>query len=287
MTKGNSMLAKLQLSIEHAEWLEQVRKIPCETAAEMGVVSKGQILAFEYRQNGVSSYLKARKEVLRNGVMDKDYFIEPAGAKLRLWNEDSLSDPSGAPLIMTEGEFDALSFLAAGATHVVSVPNGAPLDRPGEGNIDPAEDSAFRYLWEDGRLKAALRRFDKIILATDDDHKGHILRDELAIRLGRPRCWFVRYPKGCKDANEVLVKHGADALQDMIGSALPMVPSRLVSFSEIPSRADDRRFSSGWSGLDPHFTVQPPQLIIVTGRQITGRRSGRWRWFRTSHDCTA
>lgn len=69
-----------------------------------------------------------------------------------------------------------------------------------------------------------------------DDHKGHILRDELAIRLGRPHCWFVRYPKGCKDANEVLVKHCSDALQDMIASALPMVPSRLVSFSDIPSR---------------------------------------------------
>ena len=29
------MLAKLQLSIEHAKWLEAVRKIPCELAAEM------------------------------------------------------------------------------------------------------------------------------------------------------------------------------------------------------------------------------------------------------------
>lgn len=185
---------------------------------------------------------------MRDGKVDKDYFIEPKGAKLRLWNEDSLNDPSGAPLIVTEGEIDALSVLVAGVTpHAVSVPNGAPFDRPGEGNIDPAEDSAFRYLWEDGRMKAGLQRFDKIILATDDNHKGRILRDELAVRLGRTRCWYVTYPKGCKDANEVLVKHGADALQDMIAAAQPMVPSRLVSFSEIPSRADDRRFSSGWS----------------------------------------
>jgi hypothetical protein len=54
--------------------------------------------------------------------------------------------------------------------HVTSVPNGAALERPREGDIDPSEDGAFRYLWDRGRLKAGPERFDKIILATDDDH---------------------------------------------------------------------------------------------------------------------
>src|ERR1043165_7846030 len=108
MTKEIGMLAKLQLSIEHAKWLEAVRKIPCEIAAEMGVVSKGENLAFEYRQNGVPSFLKVR-------TPQKGFWIEPKGAALCLWNEDCLNEPSGsAPLIITEGEFDALSFLAAG-----------------------------------------------------------------------------------------------------------------------------------------------------------------------------
>jgi twinkle protein len=203
-------MAKRQLSTRHAQWLEDARKIPCEIAAEAGVVStQDGNLAFEYRRNGVSLFAKVRKETAEG----KTFWIEPKGAELCLWNEDSLSDPSGAPLIVTEGEIDALSVLAAGVTpYVVSVPNGAALDKPGKGEIVPTEDDAFRYLWDGGRLKAGLQRFDKIILATDDDDKGRILRDELTISLGRNRCWFVTYPKA-KDANEVLVRYGAAALR--------------------------------------------------------------------------
>jgi twinkle protein len=265
------MLAKLQLSIEHAKWLEAVRKIPCEVAAEMGVVSKGSNIAFEFRQKGVPSFIKVRQETVRDGETTKTFWIEPKGSALCLWNEDCLSEPSEAPLIITEGEFDALAFLAAGATHVVSVPNGSPLDKPGEGEIDPTQDSAFGYLWDGGKLKPGLQRFAKIILATDDDHKGRVLRDELAVRLGRTRCWWVRYPDGCKDANEVLVQHGADIVQDMIADAKPIVPNRLVPFSEIPSRADLPRYGSGWGAFDNHFRVVPPQLIVVTGRPNAGK----------------
>jgi twinkle protein len=179
--------------------------------------------------------------------------------------------PLQGPLIITEGEFDALSFLTSGATHVVSVPNGSPLEKPGEGDIEPTEDSAFRYLWEGRSLKPGLQHFARIIIATDDDHKGRVLRDELAIRLGRWRCWYVTYPGGCKDANEVLVGHGLDVLQDMIADAKPIVPSRLVPFSEIPSRADAQRYSLGWAGLDHHFMLVPPQLIVVTGKPNAGK----------------
>jgi hypothetical protein len=44
------------------------------------------------------------------------------------------------------GELDALSFVVVGVTRVVSVPNGAVLDKAGEGEIDPMRDTAFRYL---------------------------------------------------------------------------------------------------------------------------------------------
>jgi hypothetical protein len=264
-------MAKLELSIEHANWIESERKIPCELAAEMGVVSKGENIAFEYRQNGLPSFTKIRRETIEQGKSSKTFWIEPKGAALCLWNEGCLQETSEAPLIITEGEIDALSFLAAGATHVVSVPNGAPFEKPGEGDVDPAQDRAFGYLWDGNKLKPALKRFLKIILATDNDQKGRILRDELAVRLGRPRCWHVNYPPGCKDANEVLVAHGTDALQDMIADAKPMVPSTLVSFSKIPSRADSLRYSSGWAAFDHHFMVAPPQLIVVTGKPGHGK----------------
>src|SRR5215510_6486218 len=62
-TRGNGMLIRLQLSSEHVSWLENVRKIPSELAAEMGVVTKDGNLAFGYVRNGLLSFLKVRKEV--------------------------------------------------------------------------------------------------------------------------------------------------------------------------------------------------------------------------------
>lgn len=265
MTKDSLMVPSFQLSQPHAEWLEEKRKIPCETAAEMGIVSSGQNLVFEFHQNGNCRFRKFR-------TPDKRFWIEPRGSQLQFWNESELCNPSfpDAPRIITEGELDAASFKVAGATHVGSVPNGA-AGKPGEGDIVPSEDKQFAYLWDGPRIKSGLATAKKIILATDADPPGQILFNELAIRLGRNRCWYVTYPEGCKDANDVLVKHGPDAVSDLIADAKPLVPNRLVKFSDIPNRADAPRFSSGWSGLDKHLMIVPPELMVVTGPPGAGK----------------
>lgn len=269
------MLEKLQLSLEHSTWLEGVRKIPCEIAAEHGVVSRGQHLAFEYRQNGVALFRKVRQEITKNGQVGKTFWIEPKDVSLILWNDDCLNEPCSpaTPLVVTEGEFDGLACLAAGATHVVSVPNGAILARPGEGDVIPSEDRAFSYLWRGVKLDPRLDKFEKIILATDDDERGRVLRGELAVRLGRQRCWFVIYPEGCKDANDVLMQRGADALSDVFAEARPIVPNRLVCFSDIPVETR-RTYSTGWRGLDAHMMLVIPELAIITG--IPGAGKSAW-----------
>lgn len=267
------MLARLELSQPHAEWLETTRKVPCEIAAEIGIVSRGKDLAFEYRQSGGSVFRKIRKNVRNeDGTTGKTYFIEPAGIPLFLFNEDCLSEPCGpnVPLIICEGEIDAASWMAAGATRVVSVPNGAPA-KPGEGDIVPAEDRQFAYLWDGTKLKSGLQKFAKIIIATDADKPGNVLRDELAIRLGRSRCYVVDYPDGCKDANEVLVKYGPDFLVHMIDNATPMVANRLVRLVDIPERGNRTIYSTGWGALDKHMRIIMPELIIVTGTPGSGK----------------
>lgn len=264
------MLARvggLELSEEHAIWLEDVRKIPSEIAAEMGVRSSGKRIVFEY-----DGFRKFR-------TPDKMFWIEPAGAALRLWNERCLNEESSpeTPLVITEGEFDACAWMTAGATHVVSVPNGG-AGKPGEGDIVPSEDRQFAYLWDGTKLRPGLERFNKIILATDNDPAGLILRDELAIRLGRDKCWYVAYPDGCKDANDVLVKFDSDKLTDVLCDAKPIVPNRLVKFSEIPEAAQSIRYSSGWSGLDRHLMLVPPELVVVTGAPGSGKSQWTLAW---------
>ena len=268
--RRKTMLAKLELSSTHAEWLEDVRKIPSEIAAEMGFVSRGSNLAFEFRRNGELLFRKMRRETPEG----KTFFIEPSGSPLILFNEDCLNEPCGpdVPLIICEGEIDAASWAAAGATRVVSVPNGA-AGKPGEGDIVPSEDRQFAYLWKGDALLPGLQRFSKIILATDSDRAGLVLRDELAIRLGRSRCYVIEYPTGCKDANDVLQKHenGAEILMHMIDEARPIVPNKLVPLLDIPERGVRMQYSTGWSGLDPHIRIVPPELIVVTGAPGSGK----------------
>jgi len=57
----------------------------------------------------------------------------------------------------------------------------------------------------------------------------------------------------------------------LIADARPIVPDRLVSFSDIPSRAELPRYSSGWTGLDQHLMIVPPELIVVTGTPGSGK----------------
>src|SRR5262245_10589482 len=95
-TKGKSMLERLRLSIEHSEWLEAERRIPCELATEMGLVTtRDGNLAFEYRRGGAVMFRKVRRETAEG----KTFWIDPKGSALCLWNEDCLLEPSEAPLI--------------------------------------------------------------------------------------------------------------------------------------------------------------------------------------------
>lgn len=263
----------LSLSEFHATHLKTKRKISAETARKLGVVSRGQSIAFETRHNGVLLYRKFR-------APPKKYWIEPGAERLCLWNVDCCRDlrRSGGTLIITEGEFDALALSELGYPCVVSVPNGAP-SRAGEGDIQPEHDKLFAYLWDDDfKLIPELGEAQRIILATDSDEPGRILASELAVRLGIDRCHVVQYPPDCKDANDVLVKHGAQVLKDCINGALALVPDSLVSWSELPDREEQLALTTGWIDLDPHLKLTFPELVVVTGKPGSGKSRFTLAW---------
>ncbi|MEQ1712842.1 MAG: hypothetical protein ABL908_15765, partial [Hyphomicrobium sp.] len=255
------------LSMEHATWLEEVRKIPSEVAAEFGAFSKGDAIGFPVCDaNGQELYCKFR------AVSEKKFWRTPGGTKTSVWGLDSLPEVNGAgeALIWTEGEFDRLAVITAGEPWVVSVPDGAQTAE--KHDAIPDEDRAYAWLWgADGKLLPDLAKFDRHILAVDGDEKGQILRHNLAIRLGRARCYFVTWPDGCKDANDVLAKHGVERLAEIIEQAKPMVPSLLSSFNDIPRTPNYRTYSTGWGGLDQHMMIKMPSLITVVGSPGAGK----------------
>ena len=112
-----------------------------------------------------------------------------------------MDDAKDETLVITEGEFDCAAVYEASKRNVVSVPNG----RQDFGWIEAN--------WE------VLEKYKKIILCGDNDEAGHEMIEKLIPKLGEYRCSVVQIPETCKDANEVLVKHGKFFLSAIIKEA--------------------------------------------------------------------
>lgn len=177
-----------------------------------------------------------------------------SGAELLPYNIDSIK---GAPdCIITEGEFDALSFYEAGYQNVVSVPNGANT------NLEWLDDYQEDYFDDK----------ETIYIASDTDTKGEVLKNELLRRFGVERCKVVEYGEGCKDANEHLVKYGQKSLCKCIENAKLIPVDGVFTLSDIESRMDvlyqtglKQGATIGHYNFDEYCSFETKTLGIVTG----------------------
>lgn len=210
-------------------------------------------IVFPYLEGGEVVNCKYR------GLSQK-VFRQEFDAKKILYGVDDIIEEE---LVIVEGEIDKLSCAEAGITWCVSVPDGAPP----EGSAP--SDKKFEYLANCGQV---LENVKKIILAVDGDGPGKTLEQELARRLGQERCWRVVWPDGCKDANDVLVKHGPHTLNQCLSDAKPWPIDHVVypgnmgdDLLALREQREARGLSTGWKGVDELYTVMPGELTIVTG----------------------
>lgn len=244
----------------------QERGLDPEVAVRLRANFNSGRFSFDYMRNGALWSRKFR-------TPDKKFWFEPSGKKLLFWGLDDvpvLSYRPSEPLIITEGEFDRIAIVQSCGGYSLSVPNGGSAKRS-DRNILIAEDSGFAYIWDETELISQVDQFNKIILCTDNDEVGLTLRDELALRIGPTRCWFIDYPDGCKDANDVLMKYGEAGVRDFLEQAKPMRPGYLIKPSEIPPKPNTIKYSSGWAGLDHHMLIVRPEMMVVTGQPNHGK----------------
>ena len=165
--------------------------------------------------------------------------------------------------VITEGEMDVLALHEAGVKNAISVPNGATLSH---NNLDYL-DNCIDY-FEDKT---------KIILAVDTDDPGLALRSELVRRLGAEVCYLVDFVD-CKDANEYLLKYGAEKLREAISKARPYPLENVTTFKDIEGDVTDfvkhgfkPGFQVGLSNFDNIFSTYTGQFITVTGIPSSGK----------------
>jgi twinkle protein len=221
-------------------------------------------IAFPYLRAGELVNIKFR-------ALAEKAFAQVPGAEKILYGLDDLADTKSA--VIVEGECDKLALEEAGIRNVVSVPDGAPKEVKA-GEPDP-DDAKFAYI---GNCSDYLDRPARIILAVDDDRPGAALAEELARRLGKERCWRVRWPDGCKDANDVLLTHGPDVLSECIEAAELYPIAGLHSVFDFADETlslyrDGRKrgLLTGWASLDELMTIRPGELSVVTGVPGSGK----------------
>lgn len=218
------------------------------------------VIQFPYFRGGEVINIKSRSLVGK-------HFRQVFDAEKILYGLDDIKGLQEA--IIVEGEFDKLALAQAGITAVVSVPDGAPAV-----NAKPSAKK-FEYL---ENCQDHLNELTKIIIAVDNDEPGKALERELVRRLGPERCWLVRWPEGVKDANEMLLSQGIDALCQAIEQAQPMPIEHVLSMEDLGEAVmayyyagRQRGFSTGFDNLDEMFTVAPGEFTIVTGIPSHGK----------------
>lgn len=195
-------------------------------------------------------------------------FSQDQGAGGLLFGLHQTFDAS-KPLIICEGEMDALSVAEAGHPNWVSVPAGAPAKKE-EGN-------SLRFSWI-AELEEFLSKFRQFVLCVDSDTPGKQLAEEIARRLSRSKCMTVTYPKGSKDANDVLMQHGKEVLAKVLDEAKPIPLTSLYTADhyfdqvmELFTKGDGRGASTGFVGVDQLYTVARGQMTVVTGVPSSGK----------------
>ena len=221
-----------------------------------------QWVELPYIKDGVEVNSKTR---MLNGGKEMRFTRRKAdGGLICLYNHDCLLDETliNQPLIITEGEIDALSAVEAGYKRAVSVPNGAPAKKS-----DKPSDTRYSYIID---ILPLIQDCREIILCTDDDDPGRNLAHDLSKILGRSRCRVVKYPKDCKDLNDALAKYGHRGVEETINRAKWVEVDAVYKMSELEEAPEFDYKPLGWS-LDENFKLARGQLSVCTGVPSHGK----------------
>lgn len=246
------------------DWFENERKISNNTLLRFGITeAKEWMPQFQQEANVICFNYMRGKELVNikfRGV--KKSFKMQKDAELIFYNLPAIENEDEC--VIVEGEIDCLSLYECGIFNSVSVPNGASV---GNQRLEYL-DNCYQYF----------DRKKKVVLMTDNDEPGNKLKEELARRIGYNKCWFVEPIDGCKDANDVLVKHGKDALKSMVQNAKEWPILGLVTMDDMFETVVDfyengypEGDKAGIGDFDEHLSFYPGQLTIVTGIPGSGK----------------
>ncbi len=255
----------MTISDSAAAWA-QTRGISQATLEQVSVASgitffsdldaKSQALFFKYREGW-----KAR-------AFPEKAFIAGGDFKPSFWGIEEVLEAGPSTVWITEGEVDRLSIVECGipACQVLSVPTGAKL-KPAD---NPLDQRGYAYVQE--ALEQGLSRTKRFVWCGDADEPGLALRADMLRILGAARFYYVSWPEGVNDANDMLLKDGAEALRELLlDGAIPWPQAGLFTLSALPEPPSLTLWKTGIDGLDDRVFLAPRTLSVVTGQPGHGK----------------
>lgn len=268
-----------KLTADALAFAEKVRKIDAETLALLGAASgtayfprrlerKSSAIFFPYLLDGKIVNWKAC------AYPEKD-FIGQKGGKLCFLNLDRVLAAPPGDVYIVEGEWDMAALVQAGISvdYVMSVPNGGRDRHRDDGEEKPEDEKPTGYGYVEEAFKLGLGKHKRFIWCGDADETGYALRQDMAKLFGPAKFWFIDWPEGCKDANDMLRTDGADDLLDRVQfAAQPWPIDGLFTLAEMPEMPPIRPWTvpklPGWNGK---ILLAPSTMSVVTGHPGHGK----------------
>lgn len=262
-----------QVKADPRSFPEHVMKFLTETRGiTPAVIERNKLYWDESRKAIAFPYFVGTEIVnVKYRTMDKQ-FSQVAGARQTLYGINDLG-ADVTECIIVEGEFDKLALEVCGIMNVVSVPGGAPNQKPSDDGAPVESTGRFAFM---AHAENVLRRMKKVTLATDTDEPGEALRYELSRRIGLVKCFNARFP--VKDANECLTRLGVDVTLDCINDAAPIPIAGLYEIGDFEDALAEffenkmvRGVPTGWENVDSLYSCMPGELTIITGIPNVGK----------------
>ena len=190
----------------------------------------------------------------------KDFRQSPDAKKI-LYNYDRIHNQRS--VIFVEGEIDVLSLAQVGYDNATTLSDGAST------TVSKGKDDLRFKGMENSPIEA-----EKVILFCDNDEAGKALKESLLYRVGKDKAWYVNLSdySDCKDANDVLVKHGESALKDLIENAVPYPVEGLYTANDYQNEILDlyegryvKPIEIGLDGLQDIYKIMKGTFHCITG----------------------
>lgn len=188
-------------------------------------------------------------------VTGQKKFSQETGGKKCFYNIQALLDwqCGDDKLLICEGEMDCIIAMQCGYL-AVSVPDGGPAK--------PIEGETVKYDYLENFPKKGI-----VILCTDNDEVGANLLNDLAARIGKQRCMWIKYPVGCKDLNDTFLKYGEKGVAKSIATQQFMKVDGVYKMSDLPPVAAPEGKTLSFMPV----TIRKRDFSIVTGIPSHGK----------------